>query len=194
MDAFLIFALVASAIAAVIDWRTGEIPNWLTLGPLAVAPVAHFGVATAGGGAKAGLIAAGFSIAGALLCGLVPAMFAMGFFPTSSGDDDSKPRAQATGGGDLKMFAALGALLLPMKGIEAELYGFVAAAVILPIRLAWEGKLMRVLGNTAVLAINPILPKSRRREIAPEAMTSIRFAPAIFGGVVLEALSIWSAR
>jgi prepilin peptidase CpaA len=180
MDAFLILALVATAIAAVIDWKTGEIPNWLTLGPLAIAPVAHFGVGAAAHGAKVGLVQAGLSIAGALLCGLVPAMFALGFFAQKG----------ATGGGDLKMFAAIGALLLPMRGIEAELYGFVGAALILPIRLAWEGKLMRVLANSAVLAINPILPKSRRREISPEAMTSIRFAPAIFAGVVLEAASI----
>jgi prepilin peptidase CpaA len=183
MDAFLALALVATAIAAVIDWRTGEIPDWLTLGPLAIAPVGHFAVglmAPVPHAAKVGMVEAGLSVGGALLCGLVPALFALGFFAQKG----------ATGGGDLKMFAAVGALLLPMRGIEAELYGFVAAALILPIRLAWEGRLMRVLSNSAVLAINPFLPKSRRREIHPEAMTSVRFAPAIFAGVLLEAASI----
>ena len=34
-------ALVVAAIAAVFDWCTAEIPNWLTLPPIVVAPFAY---------------------------------------------------------------------------------------------------------------------------------------------------------
>ena len=44
MDVVLIahgLALLIAAIAAVTDFRTGEIPNWLTLPPLVAAPLAY---------------------------------------------------------------------------------------------------------------------------------------------------------
>ena len=32
------FAIVVAAVGAIYDWRTGHIPNWVTLGPLVAAP------------------------------------------------------------------------------------------------------------------------------------------------------------
>jgi prepilin peptidase CpaA len=89
----------------------------------------------------------------------------------------------------VKLFAAVGALVLASVGIEAQFYSFCAGSLFALARLAWEGKLLRTLGNTMFLAINPILPRSRRRPITRELMTKMRFAVAIFVGTLVAALS-----
>src|SRR3954471_1257372 len=95
---FLAFATLFAAIAAWFDWRTGHIPNWLTLLGLAVAILGHFVRGTVLDGPSAGVEHAGFAIGGALGCALVP-MFMYW--------------KRAMGGGDVKLFAALGAALHP---------------------------------------------------------------------------------
>jgi Flp pilus assembly protein protease CpaA len=45
VHAFMIAAVVVTAIAAWQDYKTGHIANWLTLGALGLAPLAHFAVA-----------------------------------------------------------------------------------------------------------------------------------------------------
>lgn len=176
MQLFLVLAVAASAVAAIIDWRTREIPNWLSLGALAIAPALHIALGAARSGAWAGLQQGGWSVVGALACGLVPFAFW---------------RSGAFGGGDVKMMAAVGALLLPLDGIEAELYALIACALIAPARLAWEGKLFKVLGNVLTMMLNPLRPAAKRKKIAPEAMTELRFGPAIFAGAALCALVHW---
>lgn len=191
----LVAAVVVAGIGAFYDVRTGrdpetgegkegEIPNWLTLGSLAVAPLVHFGMGYAGGGGqvggmRSGLEAAGVSVVGALLCALVPFLLW---------------RVGAGGGGDLKLFAAIGALCRPMVGIEAQFYAFLAAALIAPARLAWEGKLFKVLGNSMWLALNPLLPKAKRRAIEPATLTWFRLGPAIFAGTAVAAFLHWELR
>lgn len=176
---FLLAALLISLIAAITDWRTGEIPNWLTLGPLAIAPLAQAAVAVVMAGAKVAGLEFGASLLGALLCGIAPALLVI------------------TGGGfagDLKLLMAIGAILGPMKGLEAEMYSFLAACVFSLGRMAYEGKLLKTLSNTLFLAINPFLPKQRRRVLSPEMMSMIRFGPAAFVGVgVTVALHWWGA-
>ena len=92
---FIAFAVLVAALSAWIDWRTGHIPNWVTLGPLAVAPVAHFAVNALTGHSHEAVQAAGFSILGAGVCALVPLLLY---------------RAGAIGGGDVKLLAAIGAI------------------------------------------------------------------------------------
>jgi len=176
---FLATAAAVTAIGGYYDYRTGHIPNWITLGPLALAPIAHFVLGTLQGGARLGLEAAGFSVLGAFACALVPLFLY---------------RSNAIGGGDVKMLAALGAICRPMVGVEAEFYAFIAAALFAPARLAWEGKLFKTLGNAFMLVANPLLPKDKRRPIGPEAMTSLRFGPAIFAGALAAAILHWNAR
>src|SRR5437016_893062 len=101
MLVFLVVAAVMTAIAAVIDFRTEQIPNWVTLPPLAVAPIAHAIHMGARGGTTEALWALAYSVAGAVICALVPLLMY---------------RANAIGGGDVKIFAALGALCFPMVG------------------------------------------------------------------------------
>src|SRR5258706_5638893 len=90
----------------------------------------------------------------------------------------------AMGGGDLKLFAALGALCQPLLGIEAEMYAFVLAALIAPAKMAYEGRLLAVLGNTLALVVNPFRSRSARREVPMEMMSWFRLGAAIFGGAL----------
>jgi prepilin peptidase CpaA len=167
---FLSVSIAAAAVASVYDLRSGTIPNWLSLGTLALAPVAHFTWGIATGGLGAGLSACGWSIAGAALCGAIPWLCW---------------RTGSFGGGDVKLLAALGALCLPRVGMTIEFYAMVVGALFAMGRLAWNGALFRTLGNSLALAVNPLLPKSRRRKVPLEAMTAMRFAPAVFGAVLL---------
>ena len=177
MIGFLVAAVIVAALSAYADWRTGHIPNWITLGALVLAPIAHTArAATRGIGAQAALVEGGFSILGVVVCSLIPLFLY---------------RQNALGGGDVKLFAALGGILQPVVGFEAMSYGFFAAALIAPARLAYEGKLLNTLRNVVSLAVNPFLPKAKRREIVPEAMSWFRMGPAIFLGVVVTAFLHW---
>ncbi len=177
MTAFLLAAAVVALVAATTDWRTGHIPNVVTLAPLAAAPLAHFAHGAIEGGTVPALYELGRSVLGAVACGLVPfAMFVLG----------------GMGGGDVKLFAAIGALVLPMTGLEAETYSFVAALFVAPARLAYDGVLLRTLGNVAVLATNPFRPQKSRRPVPEEMKTWFRLGPCIFLGVcVVLVTHVW---
>ena len=92
-------------IAAVTDVRTGLIPTRLTLPVLVLAVV--------GNGLVLGLDAVWLSLLGALFCGATPFLF---------------HRMGAMGGGDVKLFAALGALAGPPLGLEIQLLSLMAAS------------------------------------------------------------------
>ena len=177
MVAFLVVAMVVTGMAAVTDWRTGHIPNWLTLGALALAPFAHivYGLQHGYHGSDAFLQGC-YSLVGAAVCAIVPLVLY---------------RQDAIGAGDVKLLLALGALLKWQLGFEAELYAFFAAGILAPARLAYEGKLFRTLKNTALLAVNPFLPKKKRRPIEPTLLTWFRFGPAIFLGTAVAAYIHW---
>jgi prepilin peptidase CpaA len=157
-------AVLVSAVAAVTDFRTGLIPNWLTLPPIVIAPIAH-GIM----GGKEGLL---LSAAGVVACGVVPYLIF---------------RLKGMAGGDVKLFAAIGGIVGPFVGIEAQFYAFCFAALFALGRLAWHGKLLRTLSNTLYLGLNPILPKRKRKEITPELMHQMRLGPTIFAGTATAA-------
>src|SRR4051812_4776591 len=97
-------AIAVSAIAGWLDWRRGEIPNGLTYGVLALAPLLHVSRFLAAHEPLDGALTEGaFSLGGAFACLLVPALLY---------------RQGAIGGGDLKLLAALGALLQTQLGVE----------------------------------------------------------------------------
>lgn len=174
---FLAAAAIIAAIAAASDLRTGEIPNWLSLGALLLAPIAHIVVGLAQHMAgRAAMYEGGSSLLGAIACSLVPAVLY---------------RQEAIGGGDVKLLASIGALLQPRLGLEAEMYSFFAAGLIAPAFLAYEGKLFRTIKNTALLAVNPLLPKKKRRQVEPALLTWFRFGPAIFIGTGMTAYLHW---
>ena len=172
-----IAAIVVAAIAAVSDWRRGEIPSWLTYGALALGPMLHVGrMVVAHETMDAALTEGGFSIVGALVCALVPALLY---------------KQGAIGGGDVKLLAALGALLQTMFGVEAQMYGFFSAALIAPARLAYDGKLIATLKSSLTILANLFLPKTRQRHVEETALSWFRLGPAVFFGVALTAYLHW---
>jgi prepilin peptidase CpaA len=179
MTWFLAAAVVVTAIAAWTDWRGGVIPNWLTFGAIACAPVAWIALGFLSGSPKNEALTDGcYSILGGFVCALVPLLLY------------SK---NAIGGGDVKLFVAIGALCRPLVGVEAEVYGFFAAALIAPIGLAYEGKLFRTFKNALHLVVNPFLPKNRQHVVQPEVMSWFRMGPAILLGTAFTAYLHWRA-
>lgn len=166
---FLLGATVLAACAAWTDLRTGHVPNRLTLLGLALAISGHFVRGAMTVDVATGLREAALALGGALFCALVPVFMYS---------------RRAMGAGDVKLFAAIGAALHPLAGLEAETYAFVAAAVIAPAKLAWEGTLLRTLWNTAALLTNPLRREGHKKEL-PDAMRAwFRLGPAVLVGAL----------
>ena len=159
-------AVVMTAIAAFTDWKTGHIPNWLTLPPIVLGPLVH-GFTN---GAE-GLFGALLAIA---ICGAVPLlMFWRG----------------GMAGGDVKLFVAIAAVCGIEVGLEAEFLSFVVAGIYALGRLAWQGKLLRTLGNSLYMGVNPLLPQRLRKPISPELLHTLRLGGAIFAGTLIAVFS-----
>jgi prepilin peptidase CpaA len=160
-------ALGVATIAALLDRRRGQIPNWLTLPPIALSPFAYgfaFGI-------EYGIHSAG----SALVSALVPYLLF---------------RRGGMGGGDVKLFGALGAItgFDLLVGIEIQLGAFVVAIVFACAALAWRGALLKTLGTALTLALNPLLPMRCRREVSGPLA-----APVRLGGAILVATGVFAA-
>lgn len=164
----IVVSVVASAIAVVTDFRTGHIPNWLPLSAAIAGVVLQVLGDTSPG---RGLLSA---LAGMAVCGLFPAILWI---------------KGGMMGGDLKLLVGLGALLGAYHGIEAEFLAACVGALFSLAMLAWQGKLLAVLGNSFFLAFNLVLPRKWRRELHPSLMHKVRFALAIFLGATLSAVA-----
>ncbi len=162
MTALQIAAIAIAAISAITDWRLGRIPNWLTFPTIIVPPIVLLVVD--------GRDAAIASLAGILFCVVAPYLLF---------------RSRAMGAGDVKLFAGLGALLGAFLGIEAEFFSILIAALFALIGLAARGVLMRTLSNTFYLALNPILPKAKRRKIERALLDRVRLGPAVLIGTFI---------
>jgi prepilin peptidase CpaA len=115
-------AVAATALAAGTDARTGRIPNPLTVPLLAGALLLHFFSGGAGG-----LLA---SIVGAAVCAATPlVLFSRG----------------GMGGGDVKLFAALGALVGATPGLEIQIVAFVVTGAVAVVGLVRQRRLSYVL-------------------------------------------------
>jgi len=158
-------ALLAGATAMVTDLRSGRIPNLLTV-PVALAGVALH--ATFGGASGAVQ-----SLLGALVSGFVPWLF------------HRFTRGAAIGGGDVKLFAALGAVRGGSEGLQILLSACVLLATFAVIRLAFAGQLRRVLVNSLRLLVGRFLPARFRTAPVKEVLTEMRMGPAILAAVAL---------
>lgn len=162
-------AVLVTAIAAYTDFRTGRIPNWLSFGGMALGVLLRtIQARPPGEGTLSALL-------GMLVCGLVPYFFF---------------RKGAIGGGDVKQFVALGAILGAYHGIEAQFYAYVVGSLIAMGRLAWHGRLLGSLANSFFLALNPVMPRKWRREIRPDMLNLFRLGGSIFAGTCVSALSL----
>jgi len=152
-------ALGVAAAAAVYDWRRGEIPNWLTLPPVVLAPCVY--------GLAFGIEHALHSLAAAFLGGLVPyVLFRWG----------------AMGGGDVKLFGALGAItgFDLLIGVEIQLAALLVALIAASGALAWKGRLLGTIANALAVGLGPLLPLRWRRTRCVELSTPIRMGGSIF--------------
>lgn len=165
----LTLILVAS-IAALTDVKKGVIPNWLTLPVLCSAPLLY--------GIFRGLGAFETSFLGLGVCGLTPfILFTRG----------------AIGGGDVKLFAAIGAVAGSRSGMEIQLLSFIVVTIYSLGRLTWDGRLGKTLVNAGWLVVSWMLPRARRREIRSESMSSVRMGGAVFVAVLWVVLSNYRA-
>ena len=161
-------AIPLSVAACATDLRTGRIPNWLTLPVVGTAPLLY--------AILQGRTGAMLSLIGLLLAGAVPWLL------------HRSTQGRGIGGGDVKLFAALGALLGPTRGLEVQLTAFGLLAIFAFIVLAYRGQLLKLLRNTLQLAINPFLPRTRRLPIEATGLTEIRMGPSIALAVVANAV------
>jgi len=155
-------AVGMAAVAAVADHRTGLIPNWLTLPPLAAGPLAW--------GILHGWRGALFATISLVACGIVPYLLF---------------RKGAAGGGDVKLLAAIGAVAGLSVGVAAQFLTLLSAGFFALAQLAWRGKLLATLKSSVFVAVNPALPERWRRTVEPEAMSTIRLGPFVLVGTLL---------
>jgi len=164
-------ALVMAGAAAWTDLRTGRIPNGLTVSGL----VTGFSCGLAAHGPH-GLVAAAV---GALVVGLIPLLLF---------------RFSALGGGDVKLLAALGALLGARLGLEVEITAFGLGALEGLVLWLWRGELRHGLARVLRLVTHP-LSATRGAEAGGVVLrtTEIRFAPAILvaAAVVIARALVW---
>jgi prepilin peptidase CpaA len=163
-----IVTVVIGLTAAIIDWRTGKIPNWLTLPALALAPLVHF--AALGGPGLA------FSVFGLLGCGLLPYFLF---------------RMDAMGGGDVKLLAALGAWNGLALGGEILLVALLLATAQAVVTLVRRKRFLFVARQSWQVLANVFLPASRRRSVPHESMTAVPLGPAICAASILVIVGAW---
>lgn len=164
--------LVATCVlAAVVDHRRGEIPDSLSLGACGAAAFAGAAasLSASADGALLGALAPSLlrTAGGALLTALVPLLLW---------------RRGALGGGDVKLFAAVGAFLGPLRGLEACLASFLVGSLLGLVALARAGALGATLEHVAGSATRPFGRGAAEVPAAPQ--TWMRFAPAILLGTL----------
>jgi prepilin peptidase CpaA len=166
-------ACVLALAAAIVDARTGRIPNRLTLAGIAA-------------GVLAGLLSGGPTgvlapLASALAAGLVPFLLF---------------RAGAMGGGDVKLLAALGALLGAGRSLELEMLAFTLGA--LEGLWVWlrAGTLAAGLKGSLRVALRPFAGLLSRGGLATsgEPSTIICFGPAVLAATAAIAALALAGR
>jgi prepilin peptidase CpaA len=173
----LVAAVVACVIASIVDLRTGQIPNWLTLGLFGAAPVVRGSVALVhhhrwGSALLVSLLSLGSGVAAAL----VPLFLA---------------RRGGLGLGDVKLFAAIGAACGVFVALYAQAYAYVFAMVYALALVARRGALGSTLGNIAGILRKPGEPAAASGDDARAALTELKFAPAILCGMCVVAWVQW---
>ncbi len=154
-----ISAIGVAGVAAFADYRTGRIPNWLTLPLLIAGPALWFATERTSGFLH--------SVMGILFCGLVP-YFAFRF--------------DEMFGGDVKLLAGLGGLTGPAVGIEIEFFSMLVGSFVALAILMKRGMLIQTFSNMFFMVFNPILPKKMRRTPNREKSPALRLGPFIFLG------------
>jgi len=168
-------AVMIAGAAAVSDARFAMIPNWITLPPIILAPAAY---ATALG-LEYGLQC----LASAFLSGIAPYLMF---------------RRQGMGGGDVKLFAALGAIagFDPRVGVQIQLTAFAAAMLVALSAQAWRGRLLVTLASAVAVPLNRVLPLRYQLRVSNDLRTPVRMGGAVLLATVVCSLPhlipVWS--
>ncbi|MBS2012703.1 MAG: prepilin peptidase [Deltaproteobacteria bacterium] len=158
--------LAVVAISVVSDIATRRIPNLVTLGGIALGVVIHGAGGFVDGGIGGLFRGVGLSLLGALLCGFIP------FFAWKKGE---------LGGGDVKLFAAIGALMGLSMGFDVEARAFAFSFLILfPYRLVRHRAVGVALANVRIGIANLFRSKDARVPYA----TGPKLPPVILGPAI----------
>jgi prepilin peptidase CpaA len=153
-------AVAVAAVASITDLRNGRIPNKLTLSATLLGLAGH--------GICHGVSGFVESLFGIVACAAVP------------GSVYAASQGRAIGGGDIKLFAALGALLGCMQGLEVEFSAFAILGVFALFRLAFLGQLGRTLVGSMRVTVGLFVSRLRwAAEQNEVTMTPMRLGPAI---------------
>jgi len=165
-----------AVVAAIWDFVSGKIPNILTLGGVLLGLSLHTAVGYVDGGSAGALRGFGASLTGIAVCSLVPLV--------------SYGRKEM-GGGDVKLFAAIGALCGPGIGFDAEGFAFaILFAVIFPWRIVRSGAFWDRVRNAAIGLGNIFRPTKNRLPY----LTVRKLPPVVLGPAILAGLSVALVR
>lgn len=166
-----LLVLTITGAAAFWDARTGRIPNWITAPAFGLALAFQawgaYGLAQSGqglDGAAALRHVTWAIIAGMVVCAVLPLLLYC---------------VDAMGGGDVKLLAALGALLGAELGFQLLVYSMVAATIYGLAVMAWRGQLKSALANTASVAKGTFSRKGTK-DVETSKLTMLKFGPAVF--------------
>jgi prepilin peptidase CpaA len=164
----LVLAIVAAATcaAAAIDLRTRRIPNAFTM------PLAASGVLLAAAGW--GTVGVGAALAG---WGVGLLLMLPGYL------------IGATGGGDVKLFAAVGAFLGPSLMVAALVHTAIAGAELAQAVAAMRGRVAETINGTSLLVMTGGKYAAALED--PGVRNRFAYAPAIAVGAMLTASRWW---
>jgi prepilin peptidase CpaA len=153
-------------VAVASDITTRRIPNLVTFGGLVVGLAVHGATGFVDSGVLGGLRGAGYALLGAVACGLVP------FLAWKKGE---------MGGGDVKLFAAIGALVGPVLGFDVEARTFAFSLLVLfPYRLVRHRAVGVALRNVRIGVVNLFrAPSAREPYLTGPKLPPVILAPAI---------------
>lgn len=180
---YLLVCVFACAVAAAFDLRTGNIPNWLTLGLFALAPFAHAAIAVIHHSWKSGLLAAGYSLGAGIGAAVIPMALA---------------RSGGLGLGDVKLFAGIGATCGVLASLYAQTYAYVFGMVYALVFVWRRGRLKATWENIRGLVAAARRGADAKEEAAAErrrrneGFTEVKFGPAILAGMCVAAWARWS--
>ena len=165
----LVVAAVLASIAAITDLRTRRIPNWLTASGLCIGLIGNLVVGALHDGAPGLLTGAQMSLLGA----------AIGFallFPLYV----VRPAGlgHAMGAGDVKLLAAVGAIVGPYAVVSVAVYGLMVGALQSASILLRRGRFGILLHQTVVMHGLPMLSGAK----APYA---VALAAGVYLAIVL---------
>jgi prepilin peptidase CpaA len=164
--------------SALLDIKWRRIPNLLTIGGIVLGISIHAAVGYADGGAAGVFRGAIRAVIGMTACAALPIVSFI---------------RREMGGGDVKLFAAIGALLGPLMGLTVEGFTFVLTiAFVLPCRVVQSGAAKVILENIHIAIAN-----LRRRRSGTDPLPYVpakKLPPVIMGPTILAAFLIVVAQ